>query len=105
VNDAAAVRAAWAQARTTAAAVAAAGRLGDELTPVLEHGLIPQLDAALADIDDGLFAVAAESAATMLAVLDAMAGPLGIPPALRPVHEEILRGRAALAPLSRGGSG
>ena len=105
VNDAAAVRVAWAQARTTAAALAATDRLGDELTPVLEHGLIPQLDAALADIDDGLFGVAAESAATMLAVLDAMAGPLGIPPALRPVQEEIQRGHAALAQLPRGGGG
>ena len=105
MNDAAAVRVAWAQARTTAAALAATDRLGDELTPVLEHGLIPQLDAALADVDDGLFGVAAESAATMLAVLDAMAGPLGIPPALRQVQREVLRGQAALAQLPRGGSG
>jgi hypothetical protein len=105
VSDAAAVRVAWAQARATAAALAATDRLGDELTPVLEHGLIPQLDAALADIDDGLFGVAAESGATMLAVLDAMAGPFGIPPALRPVQQDVLRGHAALVQLPREGSG
>jgi hypothetical protein len=101
VSDAAAARAAWEQARAGAAALAASGRLGDELTPVLEHGLVPQLDAALADLDDGLLGVAAESGSTMLAVVDAMAGPLGIPPALRSVREEIARGRAALAQLER----
>ena len=96
MNDADGARAAWLRARTAAASLAATDRLGEELTPVLEHGLVPQLDAALADLDDGLLGVATESAATVLAVLDAMAGPLGIPPALRPVREEIVRGRAAL---------
>jgi hypothetical protein len=96
VSDAAAARAAWEQARATAAALAASGRLGEELTPVLERGLVPQLDAALADIDDGLLEVASESGTNMLAALDAMAGPLGTPPALRPVREDVVRGRAAL---------
>jgi hypothetical protein len=97
VSGAAVAREAWAEARATAAALAASGRLGDELTPVLEHGLVPQLDAALADLDDGLLDVAAESGSNMLAALDAMAGPLGTPPALRHVREEVVRGRAALA--------
>jgi hypothetical protein len=96
VSDVAEARAALAQARDAAAALAATDRLGPELTPVLEHGLVPQLDAALADLDAGLLDVAGESAAAMLAVIDAMAGPLGIPPALRPVREEIRRGREAL---------
>jgi hypothetical protein len=97
VSDAAAARAALARARSAAAALAATDRLGPELTPALEHGLLPQLDAALADIDAGLVEVAEESARTMLAVLDAMAGPLGLPPALRPVREDIVRGHEALA--------
>jgi hypothetical protein len=95
----AAAHAAWSQARSAAAALAAGDRLGPELTPALEYGLIPQLDAALADLDDGLLGVAAESATHMLAVLEAMGGPLGIPPALRPVEEEVLRGRALLGQL------
>lgn len=102
MSEPAAARAAWAQARGTAAALAATDRLGPELQPVLEHGLIPQLDAAVADLDDGLLDVAVVSAGTMLAVLDAMAGPLGLPPALRPVREDILRGRAALRAGERG---
>ena len=95
----AAARTAWEQARAGAAALAASGRLGDELTPVIEHGLVPQLDAALADVDDGLLEVAAQSGTSLLAVIDAMAGPLGVPPALRPVREAVARGCAALAEL------
>jgi hypothetical protein len=79
-----------------ASALAASGRLGTELTPVLEHGVIPQIDAALADVDDGLLDVAARSATSLLAVVDAMAGPLGVPPALRPVQDALRRGRSAL---------
>ena len=97
MTGAAAAHAAWTQARAGAATLAATGRLGEELTPVLEHGLVPQLDAALADLDDGLLDVAAESATAMLAVLEAMAGPLGMPPALRAVHADVVRGRDALA--------
>lgn len=95
----AAARRSWAEARSAAADLVASDRLGPELTPALEYGLIPQLDAALADLDDGLLAVAAESGTTMLAALDAMAGPLGIAPALRPVREDVLRGNEALRTL------
>jgi hypothetical protein len=84
------------EARAAATALVANGRLGAELTPMLEHGLIPQLDAALADVDEGLCDVADRSVTGMLAAIGAMAGPLGIPPALRPVQEALQRACAAL---------
>jgi hypothetical protein len=93
-----AARAALTDARSTAAALVATDRLGGELTPALEHGVVPQLDAALADVDDGLLDVAARSIAGLLAAVDAMAGPLGVPPALSPVQEALRRGLAALEP-------
>ena len=96
--SAGAARAALTEARSTAAALAATDRLGPELTPTLEHGIVPQVDAALADVDDGLLDVAARSLAGLLAAVDAMAGPLGVPPALRPVQEALRRGLAALDP-------
>jgi hypothetical protein len=93
-----AARAALTDARATATALVVTDRLGGELTAALEHGLIPQVDAALADVDDGLHDVAARSVAGLLAAVDAMAGPLGVPPALRPVQEALRRGLAALEP-------
>ena len=91
-----AARAALTDARSTAAALAATDRLGAELTPALEHGIVPQVDAALADVDDGLLDVAARSVAGLLTAVEAMAGPLGVPPALRPVQEALRRALAAL---------
>jgi hypothetical protein len=93
-----AARAALTDARATAAALVATDRLGAELTPALEHGVVPQVDAALADVEDGLLDVAARSVAGLLAAVDSMAGPLGLPPALRPVQEALRRGLAALQP-------
>ena len=93
-----AARAALADARSTAAALVATDRLGAELTPALEHGVVPQVDAALADVEDGLLDVAARSVAGLLAAIDAMAGPLGVPPALRPEQEALRRGLAAPEP-------
>ena len=86
------------RARRTGAELAASGRLGDELTPLLEEALLPQIDAAIADLDDPdvpLEAVARLSASLPDAVL-ALSGPLGLAPGLRPVHEDVVKGLAAL---------
>lgn len=94
----AAAREHLARARRAGAALAASGRLGDDLTPVLESALLPQIDAAIADLDDPEVprdAIARLSANLPDAVL-ALSGPLGLPPALRPVHEDVVKGLDAL---------
>lgn len=86
------------RARRTGAELAASGRLGEELTPVVEQALLPQLDAAIADLDDPEVpreAIARLSAHLPGAVL-AMAGPLGLAPGLRPVHDDVVKGLDAL---------
>ena len=86
------------RARRAGAELAASGRLGDDLTPLLELALLPQLDAAIADLDDPEVprdAIARLSANLPDAVL-ALSGPLGLAPGLRPVHEDVVNGLAAL---------
>jgi hypothetical protein len=99
--DRVAARAAWADAHAAAAALAASGRLGPELTEALAVGVVPLLAATLADLDDGLpLDVIAGLSAPLDPAVAALAGPLGLAPALRPVHADVVRGLAALSPRS-----
>jgi hypothetical protein len=102
VSDApAAARAPWADAHAATAALVASGRMGPELTETLELAVLPQLEATLADLDEGVpAAVIAGLSAPLAPGIAALAGPLGLAPALRAVHADVLRGLAALTPRS-----
>ena len=99
--DRSAARAAWAEAEAVAAGLVASRRLGPELTETLEVAVLPLLAATVADLDDGLpLDVVAGFSAPLDAGIAALAGPLGLAPALRPLHAHVVRGLAALSPRS-----
>ena len=99
--DRAAARTAWGEAHAAAVALVASGRLGPELTETLAVAVVPQLAATLADLDEDVpLDVIAGLSAPLGEGIAALAGPLGLAPALKPLHVHVVRGIAVLSPRS-----